>query len=73
MEHMGIEPDRLHYSWISSAESTKFVDVAKTVTEAVQSLGPNMMFVKKAAQAVKAEESTVWHDRVLIMISLQII
>ena len=53
MEHMGIDPDRLHYSWISSAESTKFVDVAKTVTEAVQSLGPNMMLIKKAAKAAK--------------------
>ncbi len=53
MEHMGIEPDRLHYSWISSAESTKFVDVAKTVTEAVQSLGPNMMFVRNEARDAK--------------------
>jgi len=54
MEHMGIEPDRLHYSWISSAESTKFVDVAKTVTEAVQSLGPNMVFLRNEAKAAKA-------------------
>lgn len=54
MEHMGIEPDRLHYSWISSAESTKFVNVAKTVTEAVKSQGPNRMFIKKEAKAAKA-------------------
>ena len=53
MEHMGIEPDRLHYSWISSAESTKFVDVAKTVTEAVQALGPNIMFVRNEARDEK--------------------
>jgi F420-non-reducing hydrogenase iron-sulfur subunit len=33
LEHMGIEPGRLHFSWISSAESTKFVEVAKQVTE----------------------------------------
>jgi coenzyme F420-reducing hydrogenase delta subunit len=46
MEHMGIEPGRLHFSWISSAESTKFVDVAKEVTEAVKALGPNTYFVK---------------------------
>ena len=54
MEHMGIEPGRLHYSWISSAESTKFVDVAKSVTEAVQELGPNMMFIRNEAKAIKA-------------------
>ncbi len=39
LEHMGIDPGRLHFSWISSAESTKFVEVAKTVTEEVSALG----------------------------------
>jgi len=43
---MGIEPGRIHFSWISSAESTKFVDVVKSVTEAVKALGPNKRFVK---------------------------
>ena len=44
---MGVEPGRVHFSWISSAESTKFVDVVKRVTEAVRQLGPNENFVKK--------------------------
>ncbi len=44
---MGIEPGRIHFSWISSAESTKFVDVAQKVTAAVKELGPNRKFVKK--------------------------
>jgi coenzyme F420-reducing hydrogenase delta subunit len=35
MEYMGVERDRLHFSWVSSAESTKFVDVVSEVTEAV--------------------------------------
>lgn len=47
MEQMGVEPDRLHFSWISSAESTKFVDVVNEVTESVKALGPNKNFVKK--------------------------
>jgi F420-non-reducing hydrogenase iron-sulfur subunit len=47
MEHMGIEPGRLHFSWISSAESTKFVKVVTEVTEAVKALGPNKHFIKK--------------------------
>ncbi len=38
LEHMGIDPGRLHFSWISSAESTKFVEVAKKVTEEVMAL-----------------------------------
>ena len=47
---MGVEPGRIHFSWISSAESTKFVDVVKRVTEAVKALGPNKRFVKKMAK-----------------------
>jgi len=47
---MGIEPGRLHFSWISSAESTKFVNVVKEVTEAVKALGPNKHFVKNKAK-----------------------
>jgi len=46
IEYMGIEPDRLHFSWISSAESTKFVEVVTGVTEAVRALGPHQKFVK---------------------------
>jgi coenzyme F420-reducing hydrogenase delta subunit len=41
MELMGIEPGRLQFSWISSAESTKFVQVVTEVTQAVKALGPN--------------------------------
>lgn len=46
MEHMGIEKDRVHFSWISSAEATKFVDVVKKISEKVRALGPNKKFVK---------------------------
>ena len=51
MEYMGIEPGRLHFSWISSAESTKYVEVVKEVTEAVKALGPNNHFVKTGIKA----------------------
>jgi len=51
MDFMGIEPDRLHFSWVSSAESTKFVDVVNQVTDAVKALGPNKKFVKTEAEA----------------------
>jgi len=46
MEHMGIEKDRLHFSWISSAEATKFIDVVTTITDSVKALGPAKQFVK---------------------------
>jgi coenzyme F420-reducing hydrogenase delta subunit len=50
MEHMGIEAGRIHFSWISSAESTKFIKVVTEVSEAVQALGPNQRFIKPHAK-----------------------
>ncbi len=48
---MGIEPGRIQFSWVSSAESTKFVQVVKEVTESVKALGPNNHFIVKEAKA----------------------
>jgi len=50
MEHMGIEPGRIQFSWISSAESTKFVKVVREVTETIKALGPNKHFIKDYAK-----------------------
>jgi coenzyme F420-reducing hydrogenase delta subunit len=47
---MGIEPGRLQFSWVSSAESTKFVDVVKAVTDTIRTLGPNQNFIKQQAK-----------------------
>ena len=48
LEFMGMEPGRLHFSWISSAESTKYVDVVNQVVAAVKELGPSD-FMNKAS------------------------
>jgi len=50
MEHMGVEPGRLQFSWISSAESTKFIEVVTQVTNAIKALGPNSDCTKKLAE-----------------------
>jgi F420-non-reducing hydrogenase iron-sulfur subunit len=50
LEHIGLEPGRLHFSWISSAEATKFVDVANAVAKEVKALGPANYFIKKRAE-----------------------
>jgi coenzyme F420-reducing hydrogenase delta subunit len=50
MAHMGIEPDRIQLSWVSSAESNKFVEVVKDVTASIKVLGPNRNFVKTVAK-----------------------
>jgi coenzyme F420-reducing hydrogenase delta subunit len=50
MEYMGIEPGRIQFSWVSSAESTKFVEVVNEVTAKVKELGPNQNFTKTEAK-----------------------
>jgi len=45
-----VEPGRLHFSWISSAEATKFVEVATEVIHAVKETGPATYLIKKRAE-----------------------
>jgi len=52
LEHIGIEPGRLHFSWISSAEATKFVEVAREVSKEVKALGPAKYLIKARAEVV---------------------
>ncbi len=47
LEHIGIEPERLQFSWISSAESTKFIKVVNEVVDEVKKVGPNKKLVKQ--------------------------
>jgi coenzyme F420-reducing hydrogenase delta subunit len=44
---MGLETGRLHFSWISSAEAGKFVEVVKEITEQVRELGPATRLIKE--------------------------
>ena len=46
LSFVGLEPGRLHFSWISSAEGAKFARVATEVIEAVKAAGPNKRFAK---------------------------
>jgi F420-non-reducing hydrogenase iron-sulfur subunit len=50
LEHVGLEPGRLHFSWISSAEATKFVEVAQGVANDVKNLGPAKYLIKTRAE-----------------------
>jgi len=40
LKDMGIEEERFRLEWISAAEATKFVEVAKDMVERVSKLGP---------------------------------
>jgi F420-non-reducing hydrogenase iron-sulfur subunit len=57
MDHMGIEPGRLHFSWISSAESTKFQKIATEVCDSVKLLGPSIRFNRRAGLPAQAHLS----------------
>jgi coenzyme F420-reducing hydrogenase delta subunit len=45
-----MEPGRLHFSWISSAEATKFVEVATEVIQKVKDSGPATYLIKRRAE-----------------------
>ena len=46
---MGMDPNRIHFSWISSVEATKLAEAATEVTESIKALGPNTYFRKNVA------------------------
>ncbi len=50
LEFIGIDPNRLFYSWISSAEGTKFAETANIIADKVKALGPSDFFIKKRAE-----------------------
>ncbi len=53
MEYIGLEPGRLHFSWISSSEAGEFKNKATEVVEAVRALGP----AKRLVKDIRAEEA----------------
>lgn len=59
LEFMGLEQGRVHFSWISSAESTKFAAVAKEVTAAVEALGPARNMIKQSHVEAVRQPSAV--------------
>jgi len=40
MEFVGLDPRRLHFSWVSASEGAKWVRVVEEVSSAVQAVGP---------------------------------
>jgi coenzyme F420-reducing hydrogenase delta subunit len=46
LEHAGIEPERIQFTWVSASEGGRFAAIVQKVVEAVQKLGPNKKLVK---------------------------
>jgi coenzyme F420-reducing hydrogenase delta subunit len=47
LEYVGIEPERVHMTWVSAAEGQKFADVITEVTEHVKRVGPMTQFRRR--------------------------
>lgn len=47
LEYVGIEPERVNFSWVSAAEGEKFSKVITEVIEGVRTVGPAKKLVKE--------------------------
>ena len=46
--YLGIEPERVQFSWVSAAEGARFAELINKVVTDVKNLGPAKQLVKKA-------------------------
>ncbi len=47
MIFLGIETERLNFTWVSAAEGERFAKIVRKTVENVKSVGPNKIFNKK--------------------------
>jgi len=47
LEYIGVEGDRVNFSWVSAAEGGRFAELVRKVTERVKNLGPHQGLLKK--------------------------
>jgi F420-non-reducing hydrogenase iron-sulfur subunit len=48
LEYIGIEPERVQFSWISAGEGERFADIITKITKEVKAIGPAKRLVKGA-------------------------
>ena len=49
LEYVGLEEDRVQFSWVSAAEGARFAKVIEVATEKIKALGPAEKLVKRPA------------------------
>lgn len=54
LEYVGVEPGRVHFSWVSAAEGVKFSQVVTDVVESVRALGPARTLLRAELRSRKA-------------------
>ncbi|MDP7422615.1 MAG: hydrogenase iron-sulfur subunit [bacterium] len=46
LRYVGIEPERVQFSWVSAAEGGRFSQIIKQMAEEIKALGPNTKMAK---------------------------
>ncbi len=46
LEHVGVSPQRVQFSWVSAAEGARFASLIDKVTEDIKRIGPNKIPTK---------------------------
>ena len=58
LKFVGVEEERVNFSWVSAAEGGRFAEVVKGVTERVRQLGPNKgILTRKEGGQVNAQSN----------------
>ncbi len=47
LQYVGIEPERVQFTWVSASEGGRFAAVVEKVVEQVRKIGPNRKLAKK--------------------------
>jgi len=50
LEYIGIEPERIQFSWVSAAEGVRFAQIIDKVTSEIRKLGPLTYFRRDTGQ-----------------------
>jgi len=46
LEYIGIEPERVQFSWISAGEGERFADIITKISNEIKKIGPAKRLVK---------------------------
>ena len=55
MDFMGIDMNRITFSWVSAAEGAKWADVVNTTVTRIRELGPYISYKEMVSKSVEEE------------------
>jgi F420-non-reducing hydrogenase iron-sulfur subunit len=58
LEYIGIEPERVQFSWVSAAEGVRFAQIIDKVTNEIKRLGPLTYFRRSAIKTGTQHETS---------------